>query len=308
MAVFVTPSTWAEPPPRVPSPAYLAEAKGFYRPEVQALFEQAYKAERRGDFKEALDLFEQALQRDRDNDVEVELGLAQLRAGNYLQAARHLDMALVYGHRLRAHRIDETYAALGECKKHIGTIILHPNVPDTRVFVGEEEVRDLWANHEFFVAPGKHIVKAMKEGYWMNQRYVEVKAGETAEVIIPMQQRIQTQVIGFERPLNVNMRGYSPDPQDGKPTWPKNLIIASVVGMGLGTGALAMGLVFRDTEDAATRRAWTGVAGAGGGLLGLSVIGLGIGIASLPQAPAPSVYIAPSVSNETMGVSATGNW
>jgi hypothetical protein len=270
------------------------------------ILQEAQRLEKEGLRKQALDMYQDAYKETPFWRVQVDLAYAQARAGQYLSAARNLQDAILFtddAHPL--HTREEIHAVYHFVQKHVGAIHLSVNVPDVRITVDSEWVRD-WPYHGvIFVTPDdKHEIKAVKTGYWVQRAYVNVKAGEVKDLKIAMQERVLSQLVAFERPMHVSLNRYAavdPEAQTGK-TWPRNLMIASGVAMGLGVGGLAGGLVLVNSakEDSA-RTVATGVAFTGGMLLGLGVTGLVIGIASRPDPAPPMVQITPQVVRNQHG-------
>ncbi|MDI3283845.1 tetratricopeptide repeat protein [Polyangium sp. 15x6] len=274
---------------------------------------KAQALEKEGRIEEALEAYDNALHQQPLIDVQVEVALAQARAGNYLPAARRLQEVLATGHAsgLTVHTSEELWTYLNAIKPFIGTIAIRVNVPDTRITIDGEEVAEWPYLNEFYVEPGKHHIKATKLGFWMNQTAVEVGKGERKDLSIAMQERVHSQIIGFERPVNFSINAnLSTSSKNDHPTWPRNLMVASGIGMGLGVGALVTGLIMNSnaTSDASATLG-QGIAYAGGGLTGLSLAGLIIGaagIASRPT-PTPNVIITPQIAKDGGGVQLAGS-
>lgn len=270
----------------------------------------AEAAEKAGKMDEAIQLYEHAAEmEDSGVDANVELGLAYVRAGRYVEGARELGLMrrLTTPH-VRHPKVIR--AALNEAKKHIGSLKVDVNVEGATVSVDGAEVVDYPYRHVFYLSPGEHNIKATKEGYWMSQTRVHLDAGEEKELLVGMQGRIQTRIIGVGTPVNVHMnvnRGEVP-PQS---TWPTTLAVVSGVGMGLGVGALALGLVqYNNAKSEDAQATWTGVASIGGVVGAISLTGLIIGgfaIAARPDPPTP-IVISPAVTSEGGGVQVHGKW
>ncbi|MDI3290687.1 hypothetical protein [Polyangium sp. 15x6] len=320
LAISVSSSALAEPtsdasptdPPKIPYATLTSgRALSTWFPETLTLLREAQALEKEGKTSEALDKYRDAWEIEPYTNTYAELGLAEARAGNLLACARNLQVALQAWtpHYPMVRPVELLREVLTYCKKDLGQIVIRINVPDVRVTIDGEDVREWPYFSEIYVEPGKHHIKAAKLGYWMNQTTVEVGSRERKPLSIAMQPKYETHFIGFSRPVNfsVNANLSTTGTKDGSPTWPTKLIIGSVIGIGLGVGGLVTGLVqasYAKSDEAA--KPWIGVATASGVLLGLGVIGMGIGIASRPSPPAPNVIIQPSVSNDGAGVQLTG--
>ncbi|MDC0747738.1 hypothetical protein [Polyangium mundeleinium] len=272
---------------------------------------EAQALEKAGKTQEALETYQDAYAHQGLPDTQLELGFAQARAGMMLPCARNIQAVIAFW-TLRdyaLHPVEEVRSVLAYCAKRVGTIALRVNIPGARITVDGELVMD-WPYHdEFYVEPGGHEIKANASGYWMNETHVDIKAGERKELRIAMQQRIHSQYVAFPAaPMNVSIHAnISRTSKDDPPTWPKGLMVASGVGMGLGVAGLATGLVFvNNAESKSSAATWTGVAAAGGMLLGLGVTGLIIGMANRPEPPPPNVIITPQFAKGEGGVQLSG--
>ena len=277
---------------------------------TRKLLVEAQALEKAGKVAAALEKYQDAYAHNSLPDTQLELGLAQARAGLFLPCARNIQDVIAFWalRDYRLHPVEEVRTVLAYCAKRLGTIALRINIAGVRITVDGELVMD-WPYHdEIYVEPGGHEIKANASGYWMNETHVDIKAGERKELRIAMQQRIHAQYVQFPTPpihfnLNANLsNGAKGDP----PTWPQNLMIASGVGMGLGLGALAVGLVqVNNAESKSAAATWTGVATVGGIVGGISLTGLIIGLASRPPEPPPNVIITPQIAKDGGGVQFT---
>ncbi|MDI1435688.1 hypothetical protein [Polyangium sorediatum] len=132
---------------------------------------------------------------------------------------------------------------------------------------------------------------------------------EAQALDIAMQQRVQNHYVAFPAtPMKTPVHAYiSRPPTNDPPTWPKNLMMASSVGMGLGGSALAMGLGQLNNGDSKSSAAtWTGVAAVGGILTGLSLTGFIIGLVSRPEPPPLNIIITPPLAKDACGVQLIG--
>lgn len=299
--------------PIIPYTSYTSHrSKEMFFLRSREILMKAQALEKEGRTEEALEAYDNALHQQPLIDVQVEVALAQARAGNYLPAARRLQEVLATGHAsgLTVHTSEELWTYLNAIKPFIGTIAIRVNVPDTRITLDGEEVAEWPYLNEFYVEPGKHHIKATKLGFWMNQTAVEVGKGERKDLSIAMQERVHSQIIGFERPVNFNLNTSTTNGSESNPSWPAKVMIGSAFGIGLGTGALVVGLVQgNNAKDESAVTAWTGVASAGGILLGLGLVGMGIGVAGIASRPTPTpkVYITPQIAKDGGGVQLAGS-
>jgi hypothetical protein len=302
----------------IPYTAYASDrSRAMFQPETVKLLREAQALEKSGQAQEAIDKYQDAYDLQPLGDVETELAFAQARAGLWLPAARHLQEVL----RNRSvrertvHTTEEVRGVFLAVKAHVGTIILHVNVPDVRITVDGEDVREWPFHEEFYVEPGEHAIKGIKTGYWLNETKVDLKAGEQKELSIAMQARVHSQHIGYWMPISVNMNmnmqpggSYMEKP----PAWPTNLMIASGVGVALGTGAVVVGLIqYNNAKTEAAETGWTTVATVGGLVGALSLGGLIIGAATIASRPAPPPLVfQPAIARDgkSGGLEVSGTW
>ncbi|MDI3281761.1 PEGA domain-containing protein [Polyangium sp. 15x6] len=283
----------------------------MFPPTSQKHLREAQRLEKEGKMQEALDEYQTAYDYQPLSDVQAELGFAQARMGLFLPAARNLGEVLMFSHvqDRTVHTDEEVRAVFMAVKARVGAILPRVNIPGARITVDGEQVRDWPSSEVIYVEPGKHHVKAIADDYYFYETSVEVQAGEEKTLSIAMQRRIQSHYVAFPAtPMNISIHAnISKASKDDQPTWPRNLMIASGVTMGLGVGGLATGLVFvNNAESKSSAATWTGVAAAGGMLLGLGVIGMSVGIASRPEPPPPNVIITPQFAKGAGGVQVTG--
>jgi len=317
---FTSSALGEEPSPEPPKPEPLEipytsyatnRAQQLIFPPALRLLREAQALEKEGQVQAALEKYKDAYDRQPLSDVQTELAFAQARMGLYLPAARNLAevLALGYVKGRTVHTDEEVHAVRNAMKARIGTIVPRVNIPGVRLTVDGEQVTDWPFSEEFYVEPGTHTVKAIADGYYFNETTIELKAGEQKVLNIAMQQRIQSHYVAFPAaPMNISIHAnISKVPTNDPPTWPRNLMIASGVSMGLGVVGLGMGLVFvNNAESKSDAATWTGVAATGVLLLGLGVAGMAIGIASRPEPSPPNVIITPQFAKGAGGVQVTG--
>ncbi|MDC0741095.1 hypothetical protein [Polyangium mundeleinium] len=280
----------------------------LFHASTRKLLLEAQALEKAGKVAAALEKYQDAYAHNSLPDTQLELGLAQARAGLFLPCARNIQDVIAFWalRDYKLHPVEEVRTVLAYCAKRVGTIALRINIAGVRITVDGELVMD-WPYHdEIYVEPGSHEIKANASGYWMNETHVDIKAGERKELRIAMQQRIHAQYVQFPTPplhfnINANLSsGAKGDP----PTWPKGLMVVSGVGMGLGVGAAGIGFGLASKGDASANT-WYAVGAVGCGLVGLSLTGLIIGMANRPEPPPPNVIITPQIAKDGGGVQFT---
>ncbi|MDI1432072.1 hypothetical protein [Polyangium sorediatum] len=277
---------------------------------TRKLLLEAQALEKAGKVAAALEKYQDAYAHNSLPDTQLELGLAQARAGLFLPCARNIQDVIAFWalRDYKLHPVTEVRTVLAYCAKRLGTIALRINIAGVRITVDGELVMD-WPYHdEIYVEPGGHEIKANASGYWMNETHVDIKAGERKELRIAMQQRIHAQYVQFPTPpihFNINAN-LSNGAKGDQPTWPRNLMIGSGVGLAFGLGGLVTGLIMNvNAPDDGTVTTGKGLAYAGGILSALSVGGLVIGLASRPEPPPPNVIITPQIAKDGGGVQFT---
>lgn len=277
-------------------------------PDMRALLQRARKAEQEGRAEEALEIYAEAYAKFPVSVVAAEAGLAELRAGRHLQAARHLRWALSLGHYPFSHRpIDYLLEKLGEAKRMVGTLQVRTNVDRARLTVDGTSITPWPAITEVYMEPGEHKLALTREGFWNAETTVKVNAGETKDVFLAMEERTMERVIQLPRPILASLSNQPP----AQPGESKTLLYVSAVGLGLSLAAGITGYAVKDTgekqSDAALTNAGLGLLIGGGIGLGLSVTGLVIAIAARPQ-PQPVITISPQVAKGHIGLGAQGSW
>jgi len=305
--------------------------------DVRELLKMAEEEEKAEHQDKARELYQQAHAVGKSAATEAELGLADLRAQQYISAARHLSSCLKnYNLRVLARSEDFILDKLDEAKKHVGTLNVRVNVPKSIVNVDGMNVRDWPFHDQIFVVPGTHNVKAMKLGYFMSQINVDIEAGQTKEVTFALQERERETVINMTKPLDLNVNATAAAGEK-EPGWTKPLLITSSVMLAVSIGTLAFGFMNKSTandewtsfneagrcqdpanapecdrlkEEAASRRdLWNGVAIAGGIGAGISIAGIVIGLVSRPSTPIQTqVTVQPVMGAGETGATVRGRF
>lgn len=125
-------------------------------------FQEGDAAYRAGRVEEARVAFEQAYRLKPTPSLAYNLGLAELETGHFVDAARHIAL---YVH--EAPRVtSQERKALAEAERHVGQLTLDVNVEGTALYVDDEAIgQSPLAHQPVYVQPGRHTIRASKEGF-----------------------------------------------------------------------------------------------------------------------------------------------
>jgi hypothetical protein len=284
------------------------DLSGLVRPEVLAILERAQKAEREGDMDEALRVYGEAQHKTDCSAVSVELALAELRAGHTVSGARHLRYAILVSPMPLSKRSSRYLTQkLVDAKRTIGTLLIRTNMVKASLDVDGEFRWEYPDMAEIYVSPGEeHKITATREGYWTSHTTAKVGAGETKDVLMAMEPQVTQKIINLPTRVAANVSSRPPE----APTWPRTLIIAGSVGLGVSVTVGGLGIYLAATSEKQSDAYGMGSGMIVGGLLGLglSLTGIGVGIASTPPPPQPVITISPDLSKNHLGLGLQGTW
>jgi hypothetical protein len=137
---------------------------------------------------------------------------------------------------------------------------------------------------------------------------VTVGAGEMKDVLMAMEPQVMQKVADLPNQFGIRVGRRLPPPE--APTWPRTLIIASGVGLGISLTVGLSGLYLAATNDAGADAYAMGSGMILGGAigLGLSVTGIVVGIAATPPPPQPVITISPALAKNQVGMGLSGTW
>ena len=256
---------------------------------ARALFEQGVTLLGENRFDEALELFIQSYNLERQPVVLLNIGMCQKVLGELLAAhetlTRYLDEA---GSSARGELADSARQALAEIEAATGTLALQVDPPEASVLIDGAPVGSAPTTLPLRLLPGRHDVEVRAEGRMDYRQTVEVGAGEAVRLIARLLPA------GEEPPVAV-----APLPEDG----PSGVEIGAWIGVGVaaaaGLGAVitgSLGLVARDDFVAG---------GATDATLRDDVVTLGfttdalIGVAAAGAATALILFLVDAYDDET---------
>jgi hypothetical protein len=157
--LLVPQTSAAQSEPGLP-PAHVGEAE---REQARHLYDEAIQFGKRGEYRKAKASLSAAWALIRTWEIAVNLGSAEMRLGQYRDAAEHLS----WGIRDGTKKVGETYAPLAKAKTllaeataHVGQIKLLADEPGAAIFVDEEVVGRSPLAEPLFLDPGDHIITA----------------------------------------------------------------------------------------------------------------------------------------------------
>jgi len=151
-------------------------------------FAEGVAAMKSGKYEEARISFQQSYALKPAPAALRNLATAELRAGRYLEAARHFTTYLNKTKPSEIDRADAVQQALAEAKSHCGMLVVETNVPGAEVGVDGETIgrtplgRDPW-----LVDPGEHVVTVHLDGYDDHRERQRLEAGRTTRIAVALQ-------------------------------------------------------------------------------------------------------------------------
>jgi hypothetical protein len=159
LSLLLPHSSAAQSEPSLP-PAHVGEAE---REQARHLYDEAIQYGKRGEYRKAKASLTAAWSLIKTWEIAVNLGSAEMRLGQYRDAAEHLSWGIRDGIR----KVGETYAPLSKAKtllaealQHIGQLKLVADEPGAAIFVDEEVVGKSPLADPIFLDPGEHVITA----------------------------------------------------------------------------------------------------------------------------------------------------
>jgi hypothetical protein len=157
--LLVPQTSAAQSEPSLP-PAHVGEAE---REQARHLHDEAIQYGKRGEYRKAKASLAAAWSLIKTWEIAVNLGNAEMRLGQYRDAAEHLSWGIRDGIR----KVGETHAPLAKSKTllaesvaHIGQVKLLADEPGAAIFVDEEVVGKSPLGDPLFLDPGEHVITA----------------------------------------------------------------------------------------------------------------------------------------------------
>jgi PEGA domain len=237
--VFVASSVFAQP---APTPEEVQQAKVRWN-EGKAFFDAGNFEAARVAFKQAYTIFPHPV-------FLQNLGEAELRSGRSVEAARHFEAFLRTSSSASASQRELAKKSLKKAAENLGSVVIDTNADNAEIRVDDEVVgHSPLGALEWYVAPGKHVVVARKEGYLDGSEQVFVPAGPAKVVIVRVQRVaggtpdeavVASGAGGRRRATAPAIRGTRVD--EGSNLQPRTLVL--VAGVALSVAALTLGTVY----------------------------------------------------------------
>lgn len=121
--------------------------------------------------------------------IVLELGLCELAAASYNDAAEHLYHALVYGAELTARQHERRKEAWARVRPHVATLIVAVNPSDAEITIDGRSIGAGRTSHILFLPPGDHRIRAHLPDYADAEQSTTIPRGEIAKVSLRLSQR-----------------------------------------------------------------------------------------------------------------------
>jgi hypothetical protein len=146
------------------------------------LYQKGNAAVEQKNWSEAEAAYREAWKLARTFDVAANLGLVELRLGNYRAAAEFLAYSIrnVPPSSKPAQR-QRTQQLFDEARAKVGAVRVKASVPDAVVSIDGARITPDDVAFDVFIDPGTHTLEAQRDGYQSARTTVELKAGEAKE-------------------------------------------------------------------------------------------------------------------------------
>jgi hypothetical protein len=153
---------------------------------AKQLYTEGVKEAERGAWEKARGLFLKAFLLKRHPQVAFNLGQAELKVGQHLEAAEHLSFFL----REARHAVVEDRQAarkmLEEARRHVGSLVIGVDEAGALILVDGVSVGQAPLGREVFVAPGRRVIEAWLEGHEPGREERTVAAGDSLQIALDM--------------------------------------------------------------------------------------------------------------------------
>jgi hypothetical protein len=143
-----------------------ASAESVQAEQVRQLYKEGVKEATQGRWEKARDLFLEAFRRRRHFQIAFNLGQAELKVGQHVDAAEHLAFFLreAQGVGEEAER-RKAREMLDLAERQITTLLISTNHQGAEVLVDGVSVGTAPLGREIFVPPGRHVIQAQLDGF-----------------------------------------------------------------------------------------------------------------------------------------------
>jgi hypothetical protein len=192
-------------------------------------------------YEEARVLFQQAYTLKPHPSVLRNLGQAELRAGHWVEAARHLSSFLRDTSFGTAEEREATQQALVEAEAKVGKIVVDVDVGGAEIAIDGEIVgRSPMAGAPLYGEPGQRTLRVRKDGYFDHESSARLEAGQSANVAVALRRAAPDTAAPFASAATVAPAPVEPprSPARVKP----GIVIA---GGAVAAAGIAAGIVLR---------------------------------------------------------------
>jgi hypothetical protein len=159
-----------------------ARVESVLTDQAKQLYKDGVKEAARGEWDKARDLFRAAFRLKHHFQIAFNLGQAELRAGEPVQAAEHLTFFLREAEGADESERQISQEMLREAQQQIGRLTISAAQPGAEVVVDGVLQGKTPLGREVFVTPGQHLVQARLEGYEPTSEVPTVTAGTSLQV------------------------------------------------------------------------------------------------------------------------------
>jgi hypothetical protein len=268
---------------------------------ARMLYKDGVKEASRGHWQKAQALFAEAFKLRPHFQIAFNLGQAELKLGDYVPAAEHLAFFLRDAQGVGDEERRQAREMLDAAERQVTTLVISTEQRGVEVLVDGVSVGETPLGREVFVAPGRRVIQARREGYEPVTEVRTVDAGAYVELKLSLRKVGQVAA-----PVAVPQAAPAPEaPAQGGAN--KGIVIGgatvSVVGVGLGVASI---FAWRSREgmDGSCSGACTAFKNTafwsllGGGLLGGATA---IYVLATPSAKTNSAVTARLVAGPTGG-------
>jgi hypothetical protein len=142
-----------------------ASTESVQAEQVRQLYKEGVKEATRGRWEKARDLFLEAFRRKPDFQIAFNLGQAELKVGQHVEAAEHLALFLREAQGVREEERRKAQTMLDEAERHVATLVISTNHQGAEVLVDGASIGTSPLGREIFVLPGQHVIQARLGGF-----------------------------------------------------------------------------------------------------------------------------------------------
>jgi hypothetical protein len=156
--------------------------EGVLTEQAKQLYKDGVKETAQGNWDKGRDLFLAAFRLKPHFQIAFNLGQAELRSGQPLQAAEHLSLFLAEAPKIAPSDRQIAWNMLQEAQQKIGTLEISADQPGAEIIVNGVFRGKTPLDRDVFVAPGKHVLEARLDGYQRLTQVATATAGASSQV------------------------------------------------------------------------------------------------------------------------------